>query len=110
MSGFKIEDFTPAPSANEYDDAVAALIQAGDGKSVLIENIPVADEAKARRRFGEAANRADKSARVRESVPSKDGKTVALRFTVGPRITQNRKPKDGEIDTTDAEVAADSTV
>ena len=107
MSNFTIEDYTPAPTANEYDEAVAALIDAGEGKSLVIPGIRPEDVSKAKRRFGEAANRADKSARLRETIPSDDRKTVGLRFTLSDRITQNRKPKDEDGDVPAAE---DSTV
>lgn len=92
MANFEIEDFTPASiKSNEYDPAVKALVEAGEGKSIVLRDIPADEVAKHKRRFSEAAARVGKSPRVREVIESEDKKTVALRVTLGERIVQKRK-------------------
>lgn len=82
VTDFVIEDHVPAPASNEYDGAVAKLIEAGEGKRIALPAVAVEDEQKARRRFGEAANRAGKSPKLITSEPSSDGKTVVLRYAL----------------------------
>lgn len=82
MSKFEINEYQPATKANPYAEHVAALIEAGEGKTITI-TVPEADENKNRLAFQRAANDADKTARV-VSLTTEDGKS-RIEFILKPR-------------------------
>lgn len=84
---FVIEDFTKPETKSVYAPHVEALVNAGDGKSLVV-TVPAEHVARERTKFQRAANDADRTARVVETVASEDGKTVALRFILKARETR----------------------
>lgn len=84
---------------SEYDEAVQATIALADKGQWA--SITVDDEKSAtsfKRKFRDAARRADKSGRFTEDVTGSDGK-VTLSFTVGAKIDRPRAPKDETAET-----------
>lgn len=95
-------DLTPisAPAVthepNEFDQAVAQVIDLAKTDQWAQVIVPTeADAVTFRRKFGDAANRADKSRRFAADVVNADG-TVTLKFTVKEKV--ERKSKDAEPD------------
>ena len=97
MTQFEINDYTPEPTAGQYDDAVAALAEAGEGKSLTIR---VAPEAAKRQRvlFQRAANRINLTARVVSEEEGAD--ETAITFVLKPR---ERRGKRASVDAEAAE-------
>lgn len=87
MSDIVIGEYVEEAKPNPYVAHVAALIEAGEGKSVTI-TVPFDGIKKAQFKFARAANDAGKTARLRNTV--EDGKgNVALVFT----LVEKHKPR-----------------
>lgn len=88
----EIADYVPETAPLLYADHVTALIDAGEGKAARV-TVPTEVAAKHKRYFSKAANAAERTARVHGSHDNGDG-TTTLVFTLAPRQSRPRKPKE----------------
>ena len=84
MNEMPLIDFAEPTTTDPYKDEIAELIAAGDGKAyqIIVKTDSAATE---RLKFGKAANKAGKTARLRLSEPDNANGTTRLTFTLTKR-------------------------
>lgn len=78
-----IEDYTPPVADNPFMPVVAKLVEAGPGKSASFD-VDTADLGVVGKRFREAANAHDRTAKRRSAVDNENG-TTRVTFVLIPR-------------------------
>lgn len=110
MSDFQIEDYTPVTAANPYTAHVEALLAAGEGKQLGItvpqgtkQDGTPGDGAKDKLAFQQAANAADRTARVVSETDNGDG-TVTIKFILTAKNKRAGRPKGASAEVEAVEV------